>query len=80
MWAKLDHVNILKLEGYTLDGDYPSLVSVWAENGTVIEYVKRFPNCDLIEVVCRILFCVLGGVSDSGCADNRNCSWHCLPP
>lgn len=48
----------MKLEGYTMESGYPSIVSAWAENGTVIDYVRRHSACDLTEIVCFVLLSV----------------------
>ena len=39
LWSKLRHSNILPLIGYLLEGNYPSIVSEWMENGTARSYV-----------------------------------------
>lgn len=43
------------LEGYILEDDYPSVVSAWVEEGTVDEYIKNHPECDLENIVSRYL-------------------------
>lgn len=32
---------------------YPSLVTEWMDNGTVMEYVKRRPDTDIVPLVCH---------------------------
>lgn len=54
IWAKLNHVNVLPFLGFILKNDYPSLVSEWIDNGTVLEYLKNNPLCDVINLVCLI--------------------------
>ena len=39
LWSKLRHSNILPLIGYLLEGNYPSILSEWMENGTARRYV-----------------------------------------
>lgn len=54
IWAKLDHINIVKFEGYIVEHGYPSVVSSWANGGTVTEYVRKNSNCDLLLIVSNI--------------------------
>ena len=49
--SKLSHQNVIRFEGYLLEYDYPSIIMTWAVGGTVIEYIKKFPKCDLAEIV-----------------------------
>ena len=51
-WEKLDHDNIVPLEGYILEGDFPAIVSVWVDGGTLREYIRGHPGCDELEIVC----------------------------
>lgn len=57
IWAKLDHPNIVRLEGVLVTDDFPSLVSGWAVHGTVTEYVKKYPDRNIIDLVC--IYCPL---------------------
>lgn len=57
-WSKLDHVNIVRLEGYVEENGYPSVVYIWAGGGPVNEYVASHPTCDLLDIV-RHLFHLL---------------------
>ncbi|THH10434.1 hypothetical protein EW145_g1333 [Phellinidium pouzarii] len=55
IWSKLDHDYILPLHGFFFeDDDYPSLVSEWMENGTVLSYLESNPSCDLLQMVVKI--------------------------
>ncbi|EJC99226.1 kinase-like protein [Fomitiporia mediterranea MF3/22] len=54
IWSKLDHTNILPLLGYVMEGDYPSVVSEWIENGTVGTYLKANPNADPVPLIVGI--------------------------
>ncbi|KAI5121112.1 hypothetical protein M0805_002785 [Coniferiporia weirii] len=55
IWTKLDHPYILPLHGFLFEDDnYPSLVSAWMENGTVLTYLGSHPDCDLRQLVRRI--------------------------
>ncbi|THH09475.1 hypothetical protein EW145_g1994 [Phellinidium pouzarii] len=52
IWSKLDHHNILQLWGFINDeNDYPSLISEWMENGSVLQYVKKNPDCDVMRLI-----------------------------
>ncbi|KAG2139193.1 uncharacterized protein EDB93DRAFT_1163848 [Suillus bovinus] len=40
--AKLSHINILHICGYTYGfGPLPAIVSLWAENGNLTVYLER---------------------------------------
>ncbi|KAI5120412.1 hypothetical protein M0805_006913 [Coniferiporia weirii] len=55
IWCKLDHPHILPLLGFFFeDNDYPSLVSEWMENGTVLKYLELHPDCDLQQMILGI--------------------------
>lgn len=45
------HKNILPLEGYLMEGAYPSLISEWMENETASDYVKQHPSIDRTKLV-----------------------------
>ncbi|KAL5481088.1 hypothetical protein ACEPAI_10029 [Sanghuangporus weigelae] len=46
VWSKLRHTNILPLLGFIKEGDYPSVISEWMENGTIKQYMKSKPSVD----------------------------------
>ena len=51
-WIGLSHPNILPLLGYCLDfGPYPVIVTELMKYDNVLEYVKRTPNCNLVDMV-----------------------------
>lgn len=54
--SKIEHKNIIQLEGYVLENGFPTIILEWAEGGTVIEYIKANPDCDLVEIVCLCPF------------------------
>ncbi|KAI5120415.1 hypothetical protein M0805_006916 [Coniferiporia weirii] len=55
IWAKLDHPYILPFLGFFFESnDYPSLVSMWMDNGTILTYLDSHPECDLRVIVLRI--------------------------
>ena len=51
IWSKLEHENIIVLEGFIIEDAYPAIVSEWAKGGTVTEYVKSNPDCKLLTIV-----------------------------
>ena len=51
IWSRLAHKNILPLLGFIIEGEYPSLISEWMENGAALKYVKRNTECDVLELV-----------------------------
>ncbi|KAL5498631.1 hypothetical protein ACEPAH_1986 [Sanghuangporus vaninii] len=55
IWSKLNNRRILPLDGFFLeDNNYPSLVSRWMENGTVLKYLEAHPDADLLRLVIGI--------------------------
>ena len=51
LWSKLRHSNILPLIGDLLEGNYPSIVSEWMENGNLKSYLQRKPDADRSRLV-----------------------------
>ncbi|KAG8892852.1 hypothetical protein FRB99_002399, partial [Tulasnella sp. 403] len=45
-WRSLSHPNILPFLGAYMESDQLYLVSPWADNGTVLEYLKAHPDAD----------------------------------
>ncbi|KAI5119303.1 hypothetical protein M0805_008218 [Coniferiporia weirii] len=54
VWSKLGHCNILPLLGYVVEGEYPSLISEWMEDGTVSRYIIEHPECDVLTMILGI--------------------------
>ncbi|KAL5504805.1 hypothetical protein ACEPAH_7468 [Sanghuangporus vaninii] len=55
IWSKLKNSRILPLEGFYLENNnYPSLVSRWMENGTVLKYLESNSNTDLLKLIIGI--------------------------
>ncbi|OCB89426.1 kinase-like protein [Sanghuangporus baumii] len=54
IWSKLDHPSILPLLGYTLEKDYPSLISEWMAFGTVKSFLRHLPESDITYLALRI--------------------------
>ncbi|KAI5115606.1 hypothetical protein M0805_009283, partial [Coniferiporia weirii] len=55
IWSELDHPNLLRLSGFIIDEEnLLSLVSERMENGSVLEYVKSHPECDVIRLILGI--------------------------
>ncbi|KLO10840.1 kinase-like protein [Schizopora paradoxa] len=59
IWAKLEHENVLPLQGFYFEGEelMPNLVSEWMEDGTLDEYVIELPLC------CSETVALLRGIS-----------------
>ena len=53
IWSRLTHKNILPFLGFILEGEYPSLISEWMDNGTASDYVREHPEDDILELVSR---------------------------
>ncbi|KLO16845.1 kinase-like protein [Schizopora paradoxa] len=52
IWAPLRHENILKLDGiYKWNGDRLGFVSTWQEYGSIENYVKGRPECDIMQIL-----------------------------
>ena len=51
IWNKLDNENIVKLFGYIIEEGHPSLIIKWAPEGTIVEYIRKYPECDRISLV-----------------------------
>ncbi|OCB92096.1 kinase-like protein [Sanghuangporus baumii] len=54
VWSGLYHRNVLPLLGYVIEGEYPSLISEWMENGTVSRYMRKHPKTDLLQMILGI--------------------------
>ena len=53
LWSKMDHDNVVKLRGFTIEHGYPSFVYDWSEGGTVSEYIAEHPECEKLKIVCE---------------------------
>jgi len=52
VWARLEHINVLPLLGYSLEWSaFPALVSPWQPNGTANDYVRDKPQTVVLHVV-----------------------------
>ena len=49
--SKLDHINIVKLEGFAMEENSPSLITLWAAGGTLNKYIKEHARCNLLRIV-----------------------------
>ncbi|KAG9048471.1 hypothetical protein FS837_012780 [Tulasnella sp. UAMH 9824] len=54
IWAALDHPNVLGLLGFGSEDGKPCLISPWCENGTLEEYLQKFPDADRRRLVREI--------------------------
>ncbi|KAF8605195.1 kinase-like protein [Ceratobasidium sp. AG-I] len=57
-WAKLDHPNILMLLGLAEYQGQLSMVSRWMELGSVVSFVKNFPNADRFSLCYELVTAV----------------------
>ena len=56
MWMWLTHPNIVPFLGVASQDIFPfCLVSMWMENGNVLEYVKRHPRVNPFKLVSQQL-------------------------
>ncbi|KAG8938039.1 hypothetical protein FRC00_000780 [Tulasnella sp. 408] len=54
IWTALDHPNILEFLGFTFEDGKPCLISPWCENGTLQEYLQKFPGANRQRLVREI--------------------------
>ncbi|KAG9046558.1 hypothetical protein FS837_004180, partial [Tulasnella sp. UAMH 9824] len=54
IWATLDHPNILNLLGFAFEDGKPCLISPWCENGTLQEYLQKFPDANRRRLVREV--------------------------
>lgn len=60
IWAKFNHPNVTRLDGFiydnkffSSDGNWPmAFVYIWQGNGTVLEYLQKYPQTDVGQIVC----------------------------
>ncbi|TDL14123.1 kinase-like protein, partial [Rickenella mellea] len=51
IWSDLDHPNILPLLGFSLQfGPYPTFVTEWMSNGTVLDYMKANTEASALQL------------------------------
>lgn len=53
-WSKLRHPNIHELLGLTLFHNRIGVVSAWANNGNVMNYLERVPDADRLHLCVQI--------------------------
>lgn len=51
IWTDLKHANVLPFVGYIMRGDLPCFVSEWMDNGSVRDYLTKFPDADIYPLV-----------------------------
>ncbi|KAG8937737.1 hypothetical protein FRC00_001294 [Tulasnella sp. 408] len=54
VWAALDHPNVLELLGFAFEDGRPCLISPWYDNGTLKEYLQKFPDANRRRLVREI--------------------------
>lgn len=55
IWSKLpEHPNIVAFEGFIMDKKLPSIISKWADGGTINEYLKdHHPSLNALVSSCH---------------------------
>jgi hypothetical protein len=53
VWEKLQHPNILQLEGFAIVDGFPSFISEWMENGTLNRFISANPKYDVRAMVSQ---------------------------
>ncbi|KAF9644739.1 kinase-like protein [Thelephora ganbajun] len=51
MWKRLDHPNILLLQGVTISPSSLQLISAWMPNGNLLDYIKKNSSADRLALV-----------------------------
>lgn len=54
LWKRLAHKNILPVLGVSRDLAEFCLISPWMENGCIMNYLRKNPHVNPIELVCMI--------------------------
>ncbi|CAE6495386.1 unnamed protein product [Rhizoctonia solani] len=65
LWLKHRHANVLEIFGLALFRNHIALVSPWMENGTVLNYVKKQPTADRLNL-CSQIACGLTYLHEQG--------------
>ncbi len=55
VWSEFNHINILPILGYCMEGDYPSLISKWMIKGSLREYMSELDRKETMKMVMRCL-------------------------
>jgi hypothetical protein len=56
VWKRLRHPNIVPFLGVPTKLPPPlEIVCEWMENGTIIEYVRKYPRADRVELVSEFV-------------------------
>jgi hypothetical protein len=51
VWSTLEHINVLKLAGLAIFRDQLSIVSLWIDSGTLLDYIGQNPEANRYELV-----------------------------
>ncbi|KAG8915010.1 hypothetical protein FRC00_008779, partial [Tulasnella sp. 408] len=54
VWSTLNHPNVLELLGFATEDGKPCLISPWCDNGTLQEYLQKFPDANRRKLVREI--------------------------
>lgn len=55
VWRQLVHPSIVPLYGVAKIGEHMYSVSPWMDNGTAIDYVQEYPECDRLKMISEIV-------------------------
>ncbi|KAG8941690.1 hypothetical protein FRC03_004195 [Tulasnella sp. 419] len=55
VWSQLNHGNIVPFLGYAFSGTFPCMIAPWYENGSLPDYISRYPNLDKTQMVLESL-------------------------
>ncbi|KIO24652.1 hypothetical protein M407DRAFT_76695, partial [Tulasnella calospora MUT 4182] len=54
VWAALDHPHVLELLGFAFEDGIPCLISPWCANGTLHEFLNKYPSADRRPLVRQV--------------------------
>ncbi|KAG8685325.1 hypothetical protein FRC08_013178 [Ceratobasidium sp. 394] len=58
VWSRLKHKNVQELLGLAQFRDCMAMISLWMDNGTLLEYIERYPNVDRRQLCVEISMAV----------------------
>ncbi|KAG9122902.1 hypothetical protein FRC07_000525, partial [Ceratobasidium sp. 392] len=53
-WSKLKHENVLELLGFAMFQGHLAMISLWMENGTLNDYIRKHPERDRWYPCCEV--------------------------
>jgi hypothetical protein len=56
---------------------FPALISEWMDNGTIMDYISKYPDSDVMNMASNMLqyYCTIIDVLQG----YRHCEWGCVP-